>query len=67
MTDQITAHGLSEQWAELGSPLSIDDAGELLRRLERDKISDLYAVALSQSVAAHRNRQRRRELRRGDA
>lgn len=64
MTDPITAYGLSEQWRELGEVVSIDDADEILRRVERAGITDLYATALNQSVGIKRNRQRRREIRR---
>jgi hypothetical protein len=50
--------------AELGERLSYSDAEELLRRLERQRVADLYLTAIGQSVAIRRNREKRKELRR---
>lgn len=54
---------LAAALAELGESCSADDVDELARRLERDKISDLYVAAIRQSVAIKRRRLERREAR----
>lgn len=67
MTDEITAPSpleLAKALAELGEPVGIDDASELLQRLERQHVSDLYWNALHTSVCIKANREKRRELRR---
>ena len=43
MTNPITPNGLAEQWRELGEGLDNDDAEDLVRRLERDQVAELYA------------------------
>jgi hypothetical protein len=54
---------VARAWEELGESVTLAAADELLRGLERDSTRDLYALALHQSVAVKRNRQRRREMR----
>lgn len=62
-TDQQLAAHVARAWEELGESVTLAAADGLLRRLERDSTRDLYALALHQSVAVKRNRQRRRAMR----
>lgn len=58
------AVGLADRLAELGEPISAHTAAELLERIQRQNVDELYWVALNASVSAQRAREARREARR---
>lgn len=63
-TDQPTAAEIGKLLAELGEPVSFDEADELVKRLEAQRVADLYTMALRTSVGIKRRRSERREARR---
>ena len=63
--ERQAAGALWAQFAELGVEITMAEAHELLARIERQGIGDLFRNALYQSVGARRGRESRRLARRG--
>ena len=62
--ERTAAGALAHRFAELGVEMTMAEAHELLARIERQGVADLYWQALNQSVGARRARETRREARR---